>query len=215
MTVHPVPPGSPPPARGRRPLWLRALVSMAALIAVLYVIEAVDAATAYSLDRYGIEPRDVDGLPGVVVSPFLHADWGHLAANTGPLFVLGFLVVLSGRFLAATAIVWLCSGLGVWLIAPPHTVTVGASGIIFGWLTFLLVRGIVNRDLVQILVGVVVFLVYGTLLFGVLPGAAFVSWQGHLCGAVGGVLAAWLLRRRKLSPPPATPSFPQYPGAAA
>lgn len=178
------------------PLWVRSIAIMVALTALLYVIEFIDVLSDRDLDSAGIEPRDVDGLTGVAASPFLHADWEHLAANTIPGMVLGFLVLMTRRFLITTAIVWVVSGLGVWLFAPPYSVTVGASGIIFGWLTYILVRGLFNRNFMQILIGVVVFMFYGGILWGVLPADSGVSWQGHFFGAVGGVLAAWYLSRR-------------------
>lgn len=196
MTSYTPPLGQEQPSRSRRPLWLRSLITTVCIFAVLFVVELVDAATAVDLDANGIEPRQVDGLDGILWAPMLHADWQHLFANLMPGAVLCFLVLMTQRFLIVTAIVWLVSGLGVWLFAAPYTVTVGASGIIFGWLTFLLVRGLFNRDLWQILGGVVLFLIYGSLLWGVLPSNPFVSWQAHLFGAVAGVLAAWFLASR-------------------
>ncbi|MGV9826659.1 rhomboid family intramembrane serine protease [Gordonia sp. NPDC003429] len=183
-------------AGGPRPLWQRSVIVMAAIVALLVVIEAIDAATHYDLDRAGIEPRQVDGLDGILWAPFLHANFEHLFANLIPGVVLGFLLLMTRRFLIVTAIVWVVSGVGVWLFAPPYTVTVGASGIIFGWLTFLLVRGLFNRDFWQVALGVLLFVVYGSVLWGLFPGEVGVSWQGHLFGAVGGVLAAWFLADR-------------------
>ena len=190
------PPGSHSKGPASWPLWVRSIAIMVALTALLYLIEFIDVLSDRDLDSAGIEPREVDGLTGVVASPFLHADWEHLAANTIPGMVLGFLVLMARRFLITTAIVWVVSGLGVWLFAPPYSVTVGASGIIFGWLTYILVRGLFNRNFTQILIGVVVFMIYGGILWGVLPADSGVSWQGHFFGAVGGVLAAWYLSRR-------------------
>ncbi|MBA4025682.1 MAG: rhomboid family intramembrane serine protease [Gordonia sp.] len=192
-----LPSGGPPvPARTSWPLWARSALVIAVLTALLYVIEAIDAVSRHDLDSAGIEPREADGLTGIFFSPFLHADWEHLAANTLPGMVLGFLVLMARRFIVTTAIVWVVSGLGVWLFAPPYTVTVGASGIIFGWLTYILVRGLFNRDVWQVLLGVVVFMVYGGVLWGVVPTDGRVSWQGHLFGAIGGVLAAWYLSKK-------------------
>ncbi|WP_200799492.1 rhomboid family intramembrane serine protease [Williamsia sterculiae] len=184
-------------------LWVRSLIVIVAFVAVLYVVEAVDAATNFRLDDDGIRARDVDGLDGILWAPLLHAGWDHLAANTGPAVVLGFLVLLARRFLLATVTVWVISGAGVWLFAPANSITVGLSGVIFGWLTFLLLRGIFNRSGWQILIGVVIFLLYGGVLWGVLPAQESVSWQAHLFGAIGGVVAAWLLRRRGRTPTPA------------
>ncbi|MDX5310209.1 MAG: rhomboid family intramembrane serine protease [Rhodococcus sp. (in: high G+C Gram-positive bacteria)] len=204
-----VPDGSRP---GLRPVWQRAALLIAGFVALLYAIEAVDAAAPAELDSAGIEPRSADGLWGVVFAPVLHADWAHLSANTIPLLVLGFLVLVSGigRGLAATAIIWIVGGLGTWLTAGAGFVHIGASILVFGWLTYLITRGIFTRQANQIVIGVIVLFVYGSILWGVLPSDPRVSWQGHLFGAGGGVLAAWLLsadeRRRRRSP--AVPTSP-------
>ena len=190
-------------AAGRRPLWIRSAVVMAAIIALLYVVEAIDTAMNNRLDADGIVSRDADGLAGIVFSPFLHDGFAHLTSNAVPGAVLGFLLLLARRFVIATAVVWIVSGVGVWLFGPTGFTTIGASGIIFGWLAFLLVRGLFNRSPLQILLGVLLFLVYGSVLWGVLPGQTGVSWQAHMFGAIGGVLAASLLagrdRRRRAS----------------
>lgn len=189
-------PNQQAPAPTGKPLWLRSVIITVCIVAGLFIIEAIDAATRFRLDDNGIEPRQIDGLDGIIWAPLLHADWAHLFANLIPGVVLCFLLLLTRRFLIVTGIVWAVSGLGVWLFAPPYSITVGASGIIFGWLTFLLIRGLFNRDLWQILGGVVLFLIYGSILWGVLPSNPTVSWQAHLFGAIGGVLAAWFLADR-------------------
>lgn len=178
---------------------------MGLAVAVLYAIELVDQLGGGWLERFGISPRDPMELPQIYTAPLLHHGWPHLIGNTLPFFLLGVVVLLSSlrRMIISTVASVTTSGLAVWLVAPPHSVTVGASGLVFGWLTYLLTRGIFSRDTRQILLAVVVFLIYGGLLWGVLPGNPFVSWQGHLGGAVGGVLAAWFLhssseRRRRL-----------------
>ncbi len=166
---------------------------MVFIVMGLFVIEAVDAATRYQLDQDGIRPRSADGLTGILWAPFLHADFAHLIANVIPGAVLGFLLLMAGRFLVVTAVVWVVSGFGGWLVAPAGTVTVGASGIVFGWLTYLMVRGLFNRHFLQVLGGLALLAVYGGILWGVLPQGGSVSWQGHLFGALGGILAAWIL----------------------
>ena len=181
-------------------------MGIAGFVALLWVAEVVDTLLGNSLDDEGIRPGSTDGLVGIVFAPLLHAGFGHLVANTVPLLVLGFLVLLSGfaRGLLVTAVVWVVGGLGTWLLGGAGTVHLGASGLVFGWLAFLLVRGFFSRRPAEILVGVGVLLVYGGLLLGVLPGTPGVSWQGHLFGAVGGVLAAWwLAERRADAMPPA------------
>ncbi|MBJ7338394.1 rhomboid family intramembrane serine protease [Mycolicibacterium sp.] len=193
-------PGSPTTAK-KRPSWMVGGATVVSFVALLYVIEAVDQVSGSRLEQDGIRPLEVDGLWGILWAPLLHANWAHLVANTIPALVLGFLVSLAGmsRFIYATAIVWILGGLGTWLIgnlgAPYGVETnhIGASGLIFGWLTFLIVFGFFTRHAWQIVVGILVFLVYGGILWGALPGTFGVSWQGHLCGGIAGVIAAYLL----------------------
>lgn len=180
--------------------WVRAFFVSAGFVAVLWVVEIADAVTPrQSLDRFGIEPRSEEGLLGIALAPFLHGSFTHLEANSLPLLVLGFLVaaVSIARYVAVLAWSWVVSGAGVWLVAPERSLTIGASGLVFGLLTYLLVAGFLERNAVRILVGVAVFIVYGSVLLGVLPGQPGVSWQGHLFGAVGGVLAAYSLVGRR------------------
>ena len=190
----------PAPVR-TRPSPGAAVVVMTALLAGLWLLEIIDQLAGERLDYYGIHARELDGLGGIATAPFLHAGWDHLISNSLPFWVLGFLVLLGGlaRWLISTVISVVTSGLSAWLLTPANTVIVGASGLIFGWLTYLLARGIWSRSAGQILVAIGVLVVYGSLIWGVLPGAAGVSWQAHLGGAVGGVLAAWLLHRRTQS----------------
>lgn len=181
---------------GERPsTWVLAAASAGGFIVLLWVIEIVDAAMNHRLDQYGVEPRDADGLLGILFAPLLHAGWEHLSANTLPALVLGLLTLVSGivRGLEATAVIWVVAGVGVWLVAPSHTNHLGASSLIFGWLVYLMIRGIFTRRAGQIILGMVLFFVYGSVLWGVLPGQPGVSWQGHLFGAIGGGLAAWLI----------------------
>jgi membrane associated rhomboid family serine protease len=179
-----------------------ASISMALVVGVLWLIEAVDQASNNSLDQYGIRPRTDEGIFGVFAAPFLHGSWGHLASNSVPFFVLGVIVLLDGwrRWISVTLWIVVISGATVWLISPPGTLTLGASGVVFGWLTYLVVRGIYTRAPGQVALGVVVFLFYGGLLWGVLPTDQPVSWQAHLGGAVGGVVAASRQRRRPVDP---------------
>ncbi|MBJ8346612.1 rhomboid family intramembrane serine protease [Antrihabitans sp. YC2-6] len=186
---------TPPVKPSGRPVWQQAGLVIILFTAMLYAIEIIDVVTNNSLDDEGIRPRSADGLWGILWAPLLHYGWGHLIANTLPLLVLGFLALIAGiaRGIAATGIVWLVGGVGTWLTGAAGSVHLGASVLVFGWLTYILTRGIFTRSTLQILLGVVVLLVYGGLLWGVLPGAAGISWQGHLFGAVGGVIAAWVL----------------------
>ncbi|MGA8255403.1 MAG: rhomboid family intramembrane serine protease [Nocardioides sp.] len=180
---------------GARPRWQIAALSSVGFVALLWLIEIIDSLSDDSLQEYGVRPRSDEGLLGIAFAPLLHGDWTHIEANTVPALVLGFLVLVSGivRGLEATGIIWLVAGIGVWLLAPGNTNHVGVSGLIFGWLVYLMVRGIWTRKVAEILLGIVLFVAYGSLLLGVLPGQPGISWQGHLFGALGGALAAWLV----------------------
>lgn len=173
---------------------LRAVVVVGALLALMWVLEIFDQSTDHSLDQFGIIPRDVDTAGHIVLAPWLHYSWGHLIANSGPFMVLGVLTYVAGvmRWVITTALSIIVSGLTVWLTAPPGSITAGASGLIFGYLTYLLVRAVFTRHPGQVALAVLILLVYGGVLVGVLPSGSGVSWQGHLGGAVGGALAAWL-----------------------
>ena len=200
-------PSASVPVRRTTPSPGVAVVVMTALLAVLWLLEIADQLSGERLDYYGIRARELDGLPGIFTSPFLHAGFDHLLSNSLPFWVLGFLVFLGGlaRWLITTVIAVISSGLSAWLLTPADTIIVGASGLIFGWLAYLLARGIWSRSAGQILVAVGVLVVYGGLIWGVLPSQTGVSWQAHLGGAIGGVLAAWLLHRR--SSRPALPAY--------
>jgi len=176
---------------------LAAAIVALAFTALLYLIELVDVILPANLDLGGIHSRELSGLDGVLFAPLLHAGWSHLFANTVPVLVFAFLAMAAGfgRFAVVTAIIWVVSGLGVWLVGPANTVTVGASGLAFGWLAYLLVRGIFNRAAGQIVVALVLLGIWSGMLAGLLPGNTGVSWQGHLFGALAGVLAAWLTTR--------------------
>ena len=185
------------------PAWKTGGATILSFVVLLYLIELVDQLSGHSLDRNGIQPLETDGLKGIIFAPLLHGGWDHLLANTVPALVLGFLVTLTGmgRFVWSTAIIWILGGIGTWLIGDiggcrMETNHIGASGLIFGWLTFLLVFGWLTRHVWQIVTSLVVLFVYGGVLWGAIPvlnGCGGVSWQGHLCGAIAGVLAAYWL----------------------
>lgn len=166
------------------------------LLTVMWVIQIVNVVGDMDLDRYGILPRSPRGLEGVPFAPFLHAGYYHLVSNSLPFVVLAFLAALQGvrRFAATSLLIMAVSGLGVWLISPANSITVGASGMILGYFGYLIARGILVRSCGSIFAAVVVMCVYGTLVLAVLPTNPYVSWQAHLFGLIGGILAAWFQR---------------------
>lgn len=179
---------------------LRAIVApVLILIAAMWFVEVVDVFLQGALDSFGIRSREADGLVGVPLSPLLHDGFGHLAANTVPFIVLGLLVAWrsDGKIWWITLTVALLGGLGVWLLGPADAITIGASGLVFGFFAYLVTAGILTRHWLDILVGVIVLILYGSLMWGMLPFAVGpqVSWLAHLMGAAAGVAAAFLYAR--------------------
>ena len=176
---------------------LHAVLPVFALLALMWLVELVDVITPLNLDQFGIRPRTEDGLPGVLLAPLLHVGFAHLIANAGAFLVLGCAIAITTRmFWRVTLGVAVLGGLAVWLLAPGGTVVVGASGLVYGYATFLLAWGVFTARPVAIVVALVVAVVYGGLVYGVLPGQPGISWQGHLFGALAGVAVAWWLRTR-------------------
>lgn len=180
-------------------MWVQAAGVIGAFTALLWAIEIVDAAMDNRLDQYGVQPRSDEGLLGILFAPLLHGGWDHLSANSGPLLVLGFLALAAGllRGLVAAAVIWVVGGVGVWLVAGSNTNHIGASGLVFGFLVYVVVRGVVNHRFWEIVLGAIVLFIYGGVLWGVLPGQPGVSWQGHLFGAIGGAIAAVVVSHRR------------------
>lgn len=179
--------------RARFEQWKRYAMMLLAFVALIWVIEFFDwLVLGGQLDRLGIVPRQMVGLRGIALAPFLHGGFPHLLANTVPLLVLGLLMLLRNghRFLLVTMIIVVVSGLGTWLIGPANSVHIGASGLIFGFVGFLVTSAYYERNAASILLAIVVITLYGGVIWGVLPQGNGISWQGHLFGLLGGVLAA-------------------------
>ncbi len=165
-------------------------------VALMWSIEIIDIFVLRgSLDRFGIRPHSIAGLWGILFAPFLHGGFSHLIANTLPFITLGWLVMLqeTSDFFIVTAIAMVVGGLGTWLTGSPDSIHIGASGVVFGYLGFLLFRGYFLRNMPSIAVSVIVGVFYGGLIWGVLPLQVGVSWQGHLFGFIGGAIAAKFL----------------------
>lgn len=185
-------PGGNRPARqsSRQPSRLRTgLTYGIGYVVVIWAVYFLNLALGRSLDYYGIHPLDISSIWHIFTSPLLHANLEHLISNTVPGAIFCFLIGLSGHrvFWEVTMIALLIGGIGTWLLGGVGTNHIGASGLVYGWLAYLVIRGIFNRSLTQILLGVVLGFVYSGLVWGVLPGTPGVSWQAHLFGAVGGL----------------------------
>jgi membrane associated rhomboid family serine protease len=180
--------------------WTGALIVMVGATAVLWVVQIVNSAQHYSLDRFGLRPRRVDGLWGILTQTFLHDSWGHLVYNSVSFAILGWVVLLAGLriWLIVSAVVLVLGGLLAWLVAPSG-VLVGASALSFGWLGYLLARAYFSRKIRWILTAVAVLVFFGGLLGGLLPGngTGSISWPDHLCGFGAGVLAGAVLHPRR------------------
>jgi membrane associated rhomboid family serine protease len=187
--------------REQRQKQIQGLTLLVIIVGIMWLLEVINTLDHNGLDSDGIYPRSISHLWGIITAPFLHVSFAHLIDNTIPFVFMGVIIALRGaaKLVLVTAIVVVIGGLGTWLIAPDNSVTVGASGIVFGYATYLLTCGIFDRSWLELLVGVVVAVVWGGALLSSLVPHYGVSWQGHASGAVAGVIAAWLLsvdRRR-------------------
>ena len=178
----------------------KAFFLMVGFIGLIWLLQVFNWADHYRPDfDYGILPRSVGRLPEIFTAPFLHFSWDHIEGNSGPLFVFGFLAAYRGvvKFLGVTVIVAVTSGLAVWFFQGNNELTVGASGLIFGYFGYVLSRGLIDRNLIDALAAVVMALSYAYILTVAIPGTPGVSWMGHLGGLIGGVASGWIFRTRR------------------
>ena len=176
----------------------KALFVMVGFLAILWLVQIVNVADHYNLSlNYGIKPRDVHSLPYLLTAPFFHVSFTHIESNSGPLFIFGFLAAYRGvaRFLWLTVLVIVTSGLAAWSFGTPGTTGVGASGVVFGYLGYILVRGFFDRHGIDIMIGAVMALCFAYQFTVLLPKAG-VGWQDHIGGLVGGLAGGWLFRDR-------------------
>jgi membrane associated rhomboid family serine protease len=183
----------------------RAAALNVGFLAILWLVELVNAATGRDLTQSGgILARDFGSLVNVLTSPFVHANIDHLMSNALPLFSLGLIAAIPSpkRFLWMTAVVIVVGGIGIWLSSPADTVTIGASGVVFGYFSYLLLRGLVDRRPADVLVSVGIAIAYGSFMWSAVGfGVSGVSWQGHVSGLVGGIVAALVVRTPKKKQP--------------
>jgi membrane associated rhomboid family serine protease len=176
------------------------LLILGGFVLLIWFVELVDSLIFKgTLDQLGVQPRSLIGLRGVLLMPFLHGGVGHLLANTIPFLVLGALIMLGGvtSFFTVSAVIIVVSGLGVWLLGSADSVHLGASGLVFGFFGFLVTRAYFERSPGSILLAVVAIIFYGGIIWGILPLQTGVSWLAHLFGFFGGVLAAYLVSKKR------------------
>jgi membrane associated rhomboid family serine protease len=193
---------------------IQGVTLLAGIVALMWLIEVINTLDSNKLDGDGIWARDFGRLWGILTAPFLHVSFAHLIANTVPFVFMGLIIALRGaaRLALVTLIVILVGGLGTWLIAPSNSPTVGASGVVFGYATYLLARGLFDRSVLELLTGAVVGVVWGGALLSSLVPQYGISWQGHACGAIGGVVAAYVLRREPARTGRGRPDAGRLPG---
>ena len=178
----------------------KAFFVMFGFLALVWVVQLANWGEGYALSRqYGLVSGDLGTLPDILTAPLLHWSWAHIEGNSGPLFIFGFLAAYRGvaRFLGLTLLVAVVSGLTVWFFESGSVDTVGASGLIFGYFGYVVLRGIFDRHLIDTLIGVVMAASFAYLLLVAVPGTPGVSWLGHLGGLAGGVVGAWVFRDRR------------------
>jgi membrane associated rhomboid family serine protease len=198
----------------------KAFFLMVGFIGLIWILQVANWADGYRLDQsYGILPRSPGHLADIFTAPFLHFNWDHIEGNSGPLFVFGLLAAYRGvvRFLGVTLLVAVTSGMAVWLFQGGTELTVGASGLIFGYFGYVLARGVFDRNLIDALAAVVMALSYAYILTVAVPGTPGVSWIAHLGGLVGGLASGWIFRARRggRSVPGGDPPGGSGPGTSA
>src|SRR6266487_828709 len=196
----------------------KALFVMVGFLAVIWIVQLANWADHYQLSQsYGIRPRDAGSLPDLLTAPFLHFSWAHIEGNSGPLFIFGFLAAYRGvtKFIWVTILIILASGLTAWLAEPTATVGAGASGLVFGYFGYIMVRGFFDRHPIDMVIGAIMALCFAYQFSVLLPHAG-IGWQAHIGGLAGGVAAGWIFRERRpkaaAKPDPLTgtagPGFP-------
>jgi membrane associated rhomboid family serine protease len=168
---------------------------LGAIVAVMWAVEVINTLDSNRLDHDGLYARSVSKFWGILTSPFIHASFAHLFDNTIPFVFLGAIIALHGakRLALITGFIIVIGGLGTWIISPGGVPTIGCSGVVFGYAAYLLARGFFDRSLWEVAVGLVVGAIWGAALISSLVPHSGVSWEGHLCGAIAGVIVAWRL----------------------
>jgi len=201
MQIHIPDPEFSTSERARANFWLAAKIALG-FVAVLWVVDFLNVVLDLDLQRFGVRPRSLAGLPGILLAPLLHAGIPHLVSNSVPLIVLGtgMLYLYPNSALKVLPAVYLGPGIVVWLLGNPASVHIGASGLVYGFVGYVLAAGLIRRDRRAIAASMLVYFLYGTLVWGVFPIKPGVSWETHLAAAAIGVLMAIVLRHYDVPP---------------
>jgi membrane associated rhomboid family serine protease len=182
-------------AEARKALWV-----MVGFLAVIWIVQIFNAFDSYQLSfDYGIKAHEVGTLPDIFSAPFLHLSWAHIEGNSGPLFIFGFLAAYRGvkKFISVTVLIIIVSGIGAWFTEASGTTSAGASGVVMGYLGYVLVRGLFDRHRIDIVIGLVMALCFAYQFTALVPGEPGISWQAHLFGFIGGIVGGWVFRDRR------------------
>ena len=176
-----------------------AIKAVLVLVGVIWTVEILNGLVGHRLNVFGIYPRRLESMPGILLWPLLHAGYGHLIMNTTPLLVMGFFVALRGvkTFIFSSLLILNLAGLGVWTFGRP-AFHIGASGLVFGYFGFLVALAWFEKSLLTFSIACLMLFYYGGIIFGILPRDEFVSWEGHLFGLLAGIIAANLFARKSL-----------------
>lgn len=185
------------------PVNLSALRPIIVLVALIWVVEAVNIFLGHGLVSWGILPRSFSGLMGIPLAPMLHGGFWHTLSNTLPLLCLGALTLARGQrmFWQTTVTVTLLSGALVWLFGR-EAYHVGASGLVFGYFGAILARAVIERSLSSMAIGIITVMAYGGLIWGIVPLRSYVSFESHLFGLIAGIFIVWLKVKLNRSKPP-------------
>jgi membrane associated rhomboid family serine protease len=177
---------------------LRALRFPMLFIVMIWVIHTLSVITGTRLGFLGVLPREWSGLIGIFTAPMIHGEWQHLVSNTVPLALLMAMVFLFFRRVAVKVflLIYILSGIGVWLFARPYTHHIGASGVVYGLIAFVFWSGVFRRNLRSIVLSLVILVMYSGYFPGIVPGEEGISWESHLYGACTGILIAWVFKSR-------------------
>ncbi|MCB0502967.1 MAG: rhomboid family intramembrane serine protease [Bacteroidetes bacterium] len=170
----------------------------------MWTTEIIESVLGLRLSYLGVLPRTVGGLKGVFLAPFLHGEWSHIISNSLPFFVLSAILFIAYRRVAYTVfiLIYLLTGMFVWLLARGGTFHIGASGLVYGLFGFIFFSGIFRGDIKSIALSLIIAFFYGGMVYGVFPGQPGISWESHLLGAVAGAWLAYMFRSVDKPAPP-------------